>query len=541
MFLSNDLIQLVFADENDVFYGEDLTELDLEQYLWLSLHRSRYAAVYFLRASPKEESFSVRRFAGDRKCRPYDPDQQKGLKWLLGKRENELGKWMLDQLRDRSNPAALVCSLADFCAVAGQESWEPVLRELAEDKKRSGVLVLTAPPEAEGSTELLLRSRVFEWLEDTAILDARKGTQRNLFGFLRRRKTPEACVFLNQVTEEGLEGLLRCAELSRTGPILTGEDRAGAAAYLTAYLHSPRRQREEPLFNHNLPGAYLRYRDLRVWLGQDKVWNELIRRGRKEEKSSFSGSPIQVCRSTDGKVGDCIERVFNMSGRLMADPAVSGLWDPVLKSLMTPGAASPDPKLAESMDRLTVFLTTADQKDGESCRRILEVLQTFCRVLGEPELGEERLDRCLRLEQSTDLYVKVQSQLRALEEGIALLSGQTGNLASAKRTALEKERAHTANMREKCLQIIQSLRENLTVSDSVADVGALQGDLEKLMAEFRDSSREEAKTEAPPEEEPLTYEVKTEPEAPPEPEPQPSHGGGDDSWKYKPSVPKLKN
>ncbi len=537
MFLSNELIQLVFADENDVFYGEDLTELDLEQYLWLRLHRSRYAAVYFLRASPKEGSFSVRCFAGDRKCRPFDPDQQKGLKWLLGKRENELGKWMLDQLRDRSNPAALVCPLTDFCAVAAQESWEPVLRELAADKKRSGVLVLTAPPEAEAGTELLLRSKAFEWLEDTAILDARKGTQRNLFGFLQRRKTPEACVFLNAVTEENLEGILRNAELSRPGPILTGEDRMNMGAYLAAYLRSPRWQREEPLFNHNLPGAYLRYKDLRVWLGQDKVWNALIQRSRNQEQSRTAGHAPLVCRSTRGKVGDCIERVFNMSGKLIADPAVAGLWDPVLDSLMTPGVAPADPRLAESMDRLTVFLTTADQRDGENCRRILEVLQTFCRVLGEPELGEERLDRCLRLEQSADLYGKVQSQLQALDEGLALLSGQTGNLALAKRAALEKERVHTANMRDKCLLIIDSLRENLSVSDSVADVVALQGDLEKLMAEFRDSSREEAETDPVPEEGFLAYGPEEETAA--QPEPEPLSGSGETKGKFDPAVPKL--
>lgn len=542
MFLSNELIQLVFAEENDVFYGEDLTELDLEQYLWLRLHRSRYDAVYFLRALPKEGSFSVRCFAGDRKCRPYDPDQQKGLKWLLGKKENELGKWMLDQLRDRSDPAALVCPMADFCAVVGQESWEPLLRELASDKRRSGILVLTAPPEAEESTELLLRSKVFDWLEDTAILDARKGNPQNLYGFLRRRKTPEACIFLNAVTEEGLEGLLRCAELSRPGPILTEEDRTAAAAYLAGYLRTPRLQREEPLFSHNLPGAYLRYKELRSFLDQDRVWKSLILRSRNEQKPEFAGSSLLMCRSTDGKVGDCIERVFNMTPKVVSDPKIAGQWSRVLGSLMTPSPVPPDPRLAESMDRLTIILSTADQRNTEECLRVLEVLEVLCRVLGDPDLGEEKLDRCLRLEQSTDLYVKVQDQLNALEEDIALLTGQTGNLAAAKLAVREKERAHMANMRDKSLQIIQSLRENLSVSNSMADVSALQGDLEKLMAEFEKKTAGDGEKEQPePREETLQYAVKAEAgtvSAPEQPQTQPA-GSADEKAKFSPLVPKL--
>lgn len=541
MFLSNELIQLVFADENDVYYGEDLTELDLEQYLWLRLHRSRYSAVYFLRASPKEESFSVRCFAGDRKCRPYDPDQQKGLKWLLGKRENELGKWMLDQLRDRSDPAALVCPLADFCAVAGQESWEPLLREMAADRKRTGVLVLTAPPEAEGSMDLLLHSRVFEWLADTVILDVRKGNPQNLYGFLRRRKTSEACVFLNAVTEEGLEGLIRCAEFSRPGPILTEEDRTAAAAYLSGYLRTPRLQREEPLFSHNLPGAYLRYKDLRSFLDQDRVWKKLILRSRSDRKPEMSGSSLLVCRSTDGKVGDCIERVFNMSPKLIADPKITGQWSQTLGRLMTPSAAAADPGLTEDMGKLSLILTAADQLSAESCIRVLEVLGVLCRVLGDPGPGKEKLDRCSRLVDSTDLYVKVQDRLSALEEEIALLSAQTGSMAAAKLAVREKERAHMANMRDKSLQIIQSLRDNLSVSNSMADLSSLQGDLEKLMAEFekKTAGGEEEKPET--REETLQYEVRAEDGIASEPEQtrQQPAGSGDEKAKFSPLVPKL--
>ena len=249
-----------------------------------------------------------------------------------------------------------------------------------------------------------------------------------------------------------------------------------------------------------------------------------------------------MCRSTDGKIGDCIERVFAMTPKVISDPKISGQWSRVLGSLMTPSPVPPDPRLAESMERLTLILTAAEQRNAEECLRVLEALEVLCRVLGEPELGEEKLDRCLRLEQSTDLYVKMQDQLNVLEEDIALLSGQTGNLAAAKLAVREKERAHMANMRDKSLQIIQTLRENLSVSNSMADVSALQGDLEKLVAEFEKKSADgpEEKTGVP-EEEPLDYAVMAEEETVSQPEEPGSQAAGspDEKAKFSPLVPKL--
>ena len=136
----------------------------------------------------------------------------------------------------------------------------------------------------------------------------------------------------------------------------------------------------------------------------------------------------------------------------------------------------------------------------------------------------------------------MQDQLNVLEEDIALLSGQTGNLAAAKLAVREKERAHMANMRDKSLQIIQTLRENLSVSNSMADVSALQGDLEKLVAEFEKRSADgpEEKTGVP-EEEPLDYAVMAEEETVSQPEEPGSQAAGspDEKAKFSPLVPKL--
>ena len=52
MFSSKELLHLVFADETDTYYGDDLLKLELNQYLWLKLHES-YQTVYFLGAAGK--------------------------------------------------------------------------------------------------------------------------------------------------------------------------------------------------------------------------------------------------------------------------------------------------------------------------------------------------------------------------------------------------------------------------------------------------------------------------------------------------------
>ena len=77
MFSSNDLTHLVFANETDTYYRDDLLKLDLHQYLWLDLHE-KYSAVYFLTLS--ESTFSIKTY-GDLKCKAYEPSRRL-WKWM---------------------------------------------------------------------------------------------------------------------------------------------------------------------------------------------------------------------------------------------------------------------------------------------------------------------------------------------------------------------------------------------------------------------------------------------------------------------------
>lgn len=547
MFVSNELVQLVFADENDTYYGEDLTELNLDQFLWLRLHKSGYRSVYFLRERSKGD-FSVRRFAGDRNSPPFNPERSQFFGWLIHGRENELGEWMQRQLRSHT---ALVCPLADFCKAASGPAWESVLRGIAEDKKRQGILVLTAPLEAEKSAELLLCSKVFEWLEDTAIQDAQRKPPQDLYGYLRQKKTPDVCVVLNPFTEEGREGitgLLRNLELTRSDSVLTAAERSAAAAYLIDYLASPRMQREDPLFSHSIPGAYLQAKTLWKYLSEEKVWTELRKRsGDHQTRNPVKTPYMRVCGDRDSVMERCINRVYGLNRDLIRDPLVAKEWDEVMDRLMRPDLVRANPELEACMDRLSLHLTTMDRRNAEGCCRILEVMKAFRKELGNPDPEENRVNLYRDLENVTGTYINILNDLQNQEFSIQQLSAQSGHAAEANLAMLQKNRAVMERVRTVTLN---SIREylNLTVEGPASDYGDLMNKLEDLAEKRKQAERDIRLESAEPIREEPASPVSEEPgtdtrgqsrtrDDDPEPE-EPSGSSNRRDW-YSSSVPNL--
>ena len=146
MFSSNDLVHLVFADETDTYYCGDLLKLDLHQYLWRKLHET-YPAVYFLSLS--EGALSVKTY-GDLKCKAYEPGRKFWKLMGFESEMGELGKWIHKQLTSkRSEPAAFVCSLEDFCKASKDPDWANALYDIAGERHRAGTFVLTVPVSVE--------------------------------------------------------------------------------------------------------------------------------------------------------------------------------------------------------------------------------------------------------------------------------------------------------------------------------------------------------------------------------------------------------
>ena len=206
MFSSEELISYVFANESDLYYGNDLLKLNLNQYLWKKLHK-QYETVYFLRA--KDGLFQVRTF-GDRKS---DPEWKKTSLKLLGKSDaQKQGIWLQRQL-EMDQRCAIVCPLEDFCTVMEEPVWEKKLREIAADGSRRGKIVLTVSETAERSSKYLLGSPVFDWLGEKAVTDARVGSLRPLYPQLKNRKGDDL-VFLNMLRM----AILLSANLGEPGP-----------------------------------------------------------------------------------------------------------------------------------------------------------------------------------------------------------------------------------------------------------------------------------------------------------------------------------
>ena len=409
MFSSNELVQLVFANEDDVFCCEDLTKPYLRQYLWRQLHAQGHCgAVYLLCADEKGKRFTVRSF-GDRRGQNYVPKKS-----LFGK-GNEQAVWIRTQLQ---RSAAFVCPLEDFCRVAESGDWEKGLRDIAESRDRRGFFVLTAPPEAERSAKLLLDSPVFDWIHDNAVLDARSLEPRELFRAVEQLKGAESCVFLNEFNERSLRELLRHAMLAKKDCFLSEAELDAAASYLDVYLRSVRLQCSEPLFELTMPAAYLRFRDLIDRLADDAVWERLMTRAQNgtsdavEEKSRF---PLYCGRESVS--GQCIRRLYALCRVLGPDTETARLLESTLHKLMAPDNRPENPTVAESMQTLSKLASAQRGRENVCTDRLLTAIGWCSRQLGAPS-GSEAEKRAADLRDCLTQYVTVDVRRQSLEQAL---------------------------------------------------------------------------------------------------------------------------
>lgn len=309
MFSSKELISFVFANENDTYYGDDLLKLDLNQYLWERLHGS-YEAVYFL--SAEENTFHIRSY-GDQCCKEYVPAKKK-LFSLGGKTEQrEQGNWILQQLRRKSGEAAaFVCPLEDFCAVLSDSRWDAVLEDMAGEKNRTGIFVLTASTTAEKTSALLLESPVFEKLRETAVTDLRAGALRELYSTLKKRKW-DNCMFLNIFTWERIRALLMHLVMAYPDRCESCAQLDSLADYLYAYLRDPAIAGEERLLPEDMPAGYLMYETLYEQLEKEYIWRKLLKQsacyagGACRDRWENSGTEVPVLRDRNSYAGRCMK------------------------------------------------------------------------------------------------------------------------------------------------------------------------------------------------------------------------------------------
>lgn len=486
MFSSNALVHLVFADPMDEYCSDGLLKLDLDRYLWLKLHE-RFSSVYFLRA--EDHGFAVKTF-GDRKAKNYEPSQGflKSMKGIFsGKSETQrFGDWMLEQMKSmRSEAAAFVCSAEDFCRTASGADWNAVLRQLAGEKNRTGILVLKMPLEAERSRELLLESPAFAQLGDATVSDLRGGSLQPLFPTLANGKK-DACCFLSPSSGEGLHAILLRLQLENPQLIVSEEESRAAEEYLRRYLRNLHLQESEPLFRSGEPALYLSYRDLYLQLKDKRVWNELLARARNQSRLSegmlLPAAALPLDRT--GITGRCAGKLFTENLSAGTSSSRPPIPDRILANLLTPRNRPENKAVAEAMEGFLQKLSAADPEDGETFQKIVEALGFCADWLYVPEEREEK-EIVLALVERQNINLELSSLKYQTRNKFQNASLAGGDLLDAKLRQMKIQADTIQRTADQYQDLISSSMLDLSLSSfSPREVFAKLSGLEEKLSEL---------------------------------------------------------
>ncbi len=372
MFSSKELISFVFAHENDSYYGEDLMTRNLNQYLWEQLHRDHFTAVYFLRA--RDDEFYVSSY-GDR-----DGDPNGGNKKGLFSYQDG---WILRQLQAKPDkPVAFVCPLEDFCSVLTRGNWKKALKKIAEENKRTGIFVLTAPPTPERTANLLLTSPVFdrEGLNETAVLELRgSDTPVNLYHALKDRKW-DSCHFLNTYCKEQLRGIVLQHILQDPERLVAADALDRLTDYLYAWLGSPETVRGD-LLPDKLPYGHYPYRTIYKALDDPATWSRFMAEGLCWSPAGIPqrNGGVAVVRDSHSYAGRCMR--LTLPGWVTEDAALSQQAKAHLanirEAVCTVKNRLENPAMVRQAGKLLDQLRNTTARDGDTFLRAMDALE-FC-------------------------------------------------------------------------------------------------------------------------------------------------------------------
>lgn len=431
MFSSIDLIHLVFANETDTYYCNDLLKLDLHQYLWLKLHEN-YSSVYFLSLS--EGTPSVKTY-GDLKCKAYEPGRRLFKLMGLESEIGELGKWIHKQLMSkRSEPAAFVCSLEDFCKASKYPDWANTLNSIAGEKNRTGILVLTVPVSVERSRPLFLHDPVFEYLQENAILDVRTGTLREMYGAIKRNKG-ESCVFLNTFSRNSVYSILLHVVLEQKGRFLAPKDMETVTEYLVRYMASLELQHDQPLFKSQIPGPYMQFRELYDQLKDESVWKRLTNRclQKKDLSDGQAGSAgpameYHINRDRGCYAGKCMMlRIPNGIKRLdtQAERAADILLA-IQRELLRPKNRDENTMLSAKAAGFLARLEEVSSDDLDTYKRILKAIR-FCVTWMYTREHSEEEKQVLEITASLEEYINISVNCCRMRRNVEQITQASGS------------------------------------------------------------------------------------------------------------------
>ena len=446
------LISYVFATPGEEYRGSDLLTLNLNQYLWKSLHRD-FHTVYFL-DSQDGCTFSVHTF-GDRDAKRYKPP-------IFSSVEKRFGDWLLEQLcLPQDAAAAFVCPMDVFCRVFSRDSWASVLERIASATGCTGIFVLTASPYAEDSRELLLTSPVFDRLRETAVTENRS-QNRCIYTALREEKPRHYCT-LNSFTKERLDDLLLhiCAADPDRCP--DPEVRQTYAKNLADYLRSG-----QPLpwiTAASQQSLYLTYRELYQQLCRRDAWEQMT-----HLPPQFSSpEPPAILRRPDCCAGKCMKLQlpdWALGKRDSNGRSPEAILEDIRKALCASTNRLEVPELAKATGVFLQRFKELRPGDLDTCTLLLDALK-FCADWTATCPEDPQYQAVRRILDKLMLYTK--NSAGCFSASLALAKQEAAPLpTSQERLALqrykEKLEKKWTTLRN-CVAILKVTMMNLVLSD----------------------------------------------------------------------------
>lgn len=457
MFSPNELLHFVFADGNDSYYCNELLSLDLHQYLWLKLHERGYGCVYYLELS--DDAVCIKTY-GDKLAQGYTPEKAKIFSFSKQRPYNNgLRKWLLKMLSDKApTRSAIVCDLRSFCSYFEKSEWDEFLPELALLERRSGILLLTAPPEAEATRSIFLNSLVFDRLQENGITILRDASPCDLYTAMHRNR-PDRMVYLNTYTRERIHSML-----SR---ILLGNAKYTPDYHLLPYMedfllqwlnNAPLRAKESQLEN-KLPRQDSRFQNAYELLRQEDSWRQLT--AKATQISQLGGieayaAQLDCTLAEDPVNAVCVRRdpdsyawsSSHLHLRLTGCPEeelckIRQLIEDIRAKVGAPLNREENPHLVESIRSLLIELEAADfDNDSGTVRRILFSIKFCLQWVCIPKSSSEEaairtvLDKLKSYVECSKLY---HNQKRSYELVRARQGSGAGKLTAMSTRKLEAE------------------------------------------------------------------------------------------------------
>ena len=376
MFSQNALVQFVFADERDNVFWNGIFRAELNKYLFCVLHE-KYSFTYFIETTGGKPSVN---YYGDQSAERYKPKALFG-----GSLENQLAKWMLNQLKNKKHPCAIIVRLETFCDLFEKE--EKIMREIAEKYRNSqcgGTIVLVASHNSDKNIPYLMNSPIFDYLDEASVLMLRNTDKiDNLYSLLKTSKH-SACVFLNSYTRERITELVTGVAV-RSANRYPGQNTVRRMAnYLTSYLNRPDMQmREQRIFDRDFPFLCPSYQEIYERLGKKHLWEVLCERSldyaRNHPDELTDHAVDHLCQLAHFIYND---NSIQMKCMKLCIPGAlyDGIYDgktiddlnEIFSLVRSPHNRSVNPKIAAKINSFMTKLNSAQQTaDKNTCSRIV--------------------------------------------------------------------------------------------------------------------------------------------------------------------------